>query len=145
MPFETLNDMDRTALMEGLARGEYHLLLGAGASLGALGGNERPLPNARTLSEELLANFGIETNGEDIDLRTAYEVVEGRSDAEGRDRDQYLKVRFSNCQPSWHSIIPNIRWRRIWTLNIDDVIEQTYARNRGRYSQDRKTYNWTFP
>ena len=28
MPFETLNDMDWTALMEGLARGEYHLLLG---------------------------------------------------------------------------------------------------------------------
>lgn len=145
MPFETLNDMDWTALMEGLARGEYHLLLGAGASLGALGGDERSLPNAQTLAEELLANFGIETNGEVIDLGTAYEVVEGRLDAEERDRDQYLKIRFSDCQPSWHSIIPNICWRRIWTLNIDDVIEQTYAKNRGRYLQDPKTYNWTDP
>src|SRR5712691_229819 len=127
MSCESLKNEEWESLLEGLARGEYHLLLGAGASIGACGGDGRPLPNARTLTEELLMDFGFQAHGEDIGLQGAYEAIESRKNAEGYDRTQYLKLRFSNCQPTWHSVLPRIYWKRVWTLNIDNVIEQTYT------------------
>lgn len=37
-------------LVNGVARGQYELLLGAGASFGALGGDLKPLPSAAELA-----------------------------------------------------------------------------------------------
>lgn len=66
-----------------------------------------------------------------LSLQQAYEVVQGRIDSKGRDVHEYLKTRFSNCTPSWHGRLAQIRWRRIWTLNIDDVVERAYERTVG--------------
>ena len=132
---------ERTGLLDGMVRGEYNLLLGAGASLGALGGDKAPLPGARDLAQELLASFGIDSGGRDLDLKLAYELVEGRRDRQARNRNEYLRLRFSQCSPTWHSFLASLRWRRIWTLNIDDVVESVYQRG-DTAAQTARTYNW---
>lgn len=143
MPLKTLDAKDQASLLNGIIRGEYHLLLGAGTSIGARGGDGQELPNSRALAQDLLTAFGVEVNGEDIDLRGAYEAIEDLRDTRGRDRAQYLKYRFSKCQPTWHTVLPNIRWQRIWTLNIDDLVEQAYAKSKATDRPLARPYNWT--
>lgn len=137
-----IEPQDYESLLEGLSRGEYHLLLGAGASLGALGGDGFQLPNTSTLIKELVDNFVIDTNGVTIDLRDAYEFIQKKNDTKGRTRAQYFQYRFSKCTPAWHEILADIYWRKIWTLNIDDVVEQAYKRLNGSTEQNAKPYNW---
>ena len=93
-------------LLLGLARGEYHLLLGAGARVGAPGGDGRPLPTAATLTAELLLDFGFGVTTEEVTLREAYDAVESRVDTHGRNRAQYIAARFSSCTPTWHTLLP---------------------------------------
>ena len=44
---------------EGVARREYSLLLGAGASMGSLGGNGQPLPSGPILRDKLVDEFAV--------------------------------------------------------------------------------------
>ena len=37
MPLDSIDLKDLTSIVEGIARGEYHLLLGAGSSIGGTG------------------------------------------------------------------------------------------------------------
>ena len=145
MDLDMLTDDEWTTLVDGLLRSEYHLLLGAGASLSARGGDGRPLASAQGLAQEIVDDFRLTTNEEPIDLRQAYELVEGLVDGEGCGRAEYLKARFSGCKSTWHHSLLPIRWRRIWNLNIDDIIEQTYAQNPTVASQVAKSYNWASP
>ncbi len=131
--------------MEGLARGEYHLLLGAGASLGASGGDGKPLPNASDLATALLTEFGVSSDDVSVGLREAYEAVEHVRTAEGLGLEQYLCRRFSNCVPTWQVVLPKVRWRRIWTLNIDDVVEQAYEQVEKYGQRTLKTLSWGDP
>lgn len=124
---ETLPAHLRDPLVEGLARGDYHLLLGAGASVDAADRHGKGLPTGRELTAELLKAFGLPE--EDVSLQMAYEAVENQASGTGVTREQFLIDRFTQCDPSWHKAIADIRWNRIWTLNIDDVVEQAYASN----------------
>jgi hypothetical protein len=120
-PFD-LESSDWSAFIDGLARGEYHLLLGAGSSMGALGGDGASLPSAPQLAEELLERF-TNVSGESS-LPIAYELSEAES---GEDSIlDYMRRRFIDCAPSWQENIARVRWRRIWSLNVDDVVEKAY-------------------
>jgi len=110
-------------LVDGLVRGEYNLLFGAGASIGALAKDTSKLPDADTLATELLSDFSVETGGYKLDLKSAYEQVEGLKDKVNRTRNEYFSARFSECEPTWQVLLPKLRWNRIWSLNIDDAIE----------------------
>ncbi len=121
---------------EGVLLGEYALLLGAGASLGARGGNGIPLPTGSELLTQLVSEFDIETEGESISLRRAYEAAQ-RKDSERLGR--FISQQFTRCRPSWQNLLAQFRWQRIWTLNIDDVIE-TVLKAKG-ISFDR--FDWT--
>ena len=121
---------------EGVFRREYSLLLGAGASLGAIGGNGEPLPSGPELLDQLVSDFAIETEGQAISLRRAYEAAK-RKDPEKL--EAVIRGQFTHCKPSWQSLLAQFQWHRVWTLNIDDVIE-TVLRSQG-ISCDR--FNWT--
>jgi hypothetical protein len=129
-------------LIEGVARGEYHLLFGAGASIGATSQDGRPIQTADFLAREILQDFSIDLKGEKLALKDAYEEIENVSDRKGRGRDEYFNFRFSNCIPTWQTIIPHFRWKKIWSLNIDDVIEVAYKKEHNAKQQIR-TYDWT--
>ena len=111
---------------------EYSLLLGAGASVGAKGGNGRLLPTGAGLRDALISDFDVDT-GEDetITLVQAYDHLH-------RNRpDQltaYPRKWFRGCDPSWQHLLAEFNWHRIWTFNIDDVIEVAF-KNEGRLIQ----------
>jgi hypothetical protein len=143
MLIRTLPNDILSNLIAGLIRGEYHLLLGAGASVGCIGGDQRPLPTGKELAVELVKRFGVATTEDDtLDLRTVYEAVESLLDSQGRDRREYLRQRFTNCEPGWHTLLPNLQWRRIWTLNIDDTVQNAYTRSPAS-RQAVQRYSWT--
>lgn len=110
---------------EGLPHTEYSLLLGAGASVGAVGGNGVPLPTGADLCNALVKDFGIDTGGEAIPLSAAYDYLQRHNREEV---SSYLRDWFSGCQPSWQHLLGEFNWNRIWTLNIDDVVEQSFRK-----------------
>ena len=115
-------------IAQGLAYGEYSLLLGAGASLGAVGGNGRMLPLSSGLRDALIEEFEIDTEGETLSLSQVYGYLQSHN----RNRaNSLLKHWLSNCRPSWQHLLAEFSWKRIWTLNIDDVIETSF-RDMGR-------------
>lgn len=146
-PFEEITQEDWQALLEGMVGHEYHLLVGAGINTGCTGGDGKPIPNSNTLANQLITDFGLETQGEDVGLKRAYENIEGLRAQQGRNRDQYFKDRFSNCTPSWQSSIFNLGWRRIWTLNVDDVLENAFDEYVSETKSQRKynRYAWNEP
>jgi hypothetical protein len=125
MPMLDSSDWDQ--LLDGLARGEYSLLLGAGASMEAGDRQGNHLPGARRLAQELVEDFGLPSSSGSIPLSRAYERAKRRNDRLGRGIAKYLYDRFTGCTPpSWYEVLCSVRWARIWSLNIDDVVEQAY-------------------
>ena len=110
-------------LATGIAQSEYSLLLGAGVSVDTKGGNGLPLPTGTGLTTALVDEFMIDTAGDPITLAQAYNHVLRNKP---KDLTKYLKEWFQGCQPSWQNLITEFNWHRIWTLNIDDVIENAY-------------------
>lgn len=121
---------------EGVLLGEYALLLGAGASMGARGGNGVLLPSGSEFLAQLVSDFGIETEGESISLRRAYEAAQRK---DSNRLGAFISQQFTRCRPSWQHLLAQFRWQRIWTLNIDDVVE-TVLKEQG-ISFDR--FDWT--
>ncbi len=116
------NVIDQIA--QGLAHGEYSLLLGAGASVGAIGGNGIPLPTGAGLRDALIEEFGIDSGGETLSLAEVYGDLQRR---ESEYVNAYLRDWFSDCRPSWQQLLAEFSWKRIWTLNIDNVIEASFS------------------
>ena len=115
---------------------EYSLLLGAGASAGAIGGNGRPLPTGTGLKDALVEDFQISNEGEDPRLHEIYGDLQHEKPQEIA---SYLHSWFSNCQPSWQHLLVEFAWKRIWTLNIDDVVEAAFS-NSDRMPQSLTWY-----
>jgi hypothetical protein len=129
------------ALAEGTARGEYSLLLGAGASIGGVAGG-RPLPGGNTLASELLADFGVQDTNPPMPLPLAYESVQSRRSVDNETVLLYLKRRFTGCvPPQWLEQLPTFTWKRIWTLNIDDTVEQAYHKSKA-HRHDLQVLTW---
>lgn len=126
--------LDKVA--RGLALKEYSLLLGAGASVDAVGGNGRPLPTGAGLKNALVEDFEIGVEGEDPRL---YEVYGDLQYEKPEEIASYLRSWFTNCRPSWQQLIAKFNWKRIWTLNIDDVIEYAFQ-DIGREAQPLMWY-----
>lgn len=130
--------------MRAIARGRYNLLLGAGASAGALNGEGQTVPGATELTKRLIERFGIPTDGEDIRLPRAYEAAKNRRDVDGRTVFQYLASELTECSPpDWYEFLCSNRWSRIWTLNIDDVVEQAYEKWDDKNVQRPVSLDWS--
>ena len=123
-------------ISEGVYRGEYSLLLGAGASIGSLGGNGEPLPSGRELRDRLVSDFSIQTGGQTISLPRAYAAAK-RIDS-GR-LENFIRNQFTHCKPDWQHMLVDFDWHRIWSLNVDDIIENVYGSR--KIPVDR--FNWT--
>ena len=129
--------IDRIA--EGLAHSEYSLLLGSGASVGAFGGNGRALPTCTGLAQALVKDFEIDTGGEILSLMQIYSSLQRN---QGNRVNAYLHEWFTGCRPSWQHLLAEFNWKRIWTLNIDDVVEVGF--NREGRPADSLTWNERF-
>ena len=111
-------------------------MLGAGASMGSMGGNQRLLPSGPQLRDDIIDKFRIPTDGQTISLSRAYGAAKR---SQPHELDVFIRSWFTQCTPDWQLLIPDFDWHRIWTLNIDDIVESAYRRK--GLQVDR--FNWT--
>lgn len=113
----TAEQMDKLA--SSLRAGEYNLLVGAGISLKSIGGDGKELPTGEGLRGELCTLKAARAN---TSLQRVYELLD-----QG-EVDRFITARFSRSDPGPAICkVPTFPWRRIFTLNVDDAVEQAYA------------------
>ncbi|MEW2553053.1 SIR2 family protein [Streptomyces zhihengii] len=123
--------------------GQYQLLLGAGASVGAH--NSRgPIPLAKDLVEILKARYPAAPIDSTDALPRAYQRAIFVSSAESV-WETFVEVFKNAHHQDWFTQLAGLPWRRVWTLNIDDAFENAYrgiARSDARKS---RTVSWDDP
>lgn len=118
-------DVDWTRIATGLRAGRYNLLLGAGASLDSQSGSKNPqyrgaLPGAGKLRADLSAILP--------DIRSDSSLNRLYRHLSSPQVQEHITDRFSGCTPGDTARkITEFRWRRIFTLNIDDALENAYS------------------
>ncbi|MBI3131886.1 MAG: SIR2 family protein [Acidobacteria bacterium] len=119
---------DSLQLLRALDDGAVNLLTGAGASYGVLGGDGQELKGGQDLSRELNSNFNLENVEPDSsNLQLVYGDIAAVSELR-KTLAQFLRNRFSRCGVTWQGLFFDFPWKRIWTLNIDDVLQVAAAR-----------------
>lgn len=116
---------DASLIITAVANGAVNLLLGAGGSYGALGGDGVELKGGADLANELNENFKL---GLDDSERWNLPLVYGDIESSVKNKpllNSFLSSRFVGCRPTWQSVLHELKWKRIWTLNIDDVIDRS--------------------
>ncbi len=131
-------------LVTRMREGRPILLLGAGFSCGAVNGMGKSIPMGRTLSNELFSHFysssavGSRSLSKDIltdiadrkdDLRTICSAL--RAQDLVKERNAFLTKVFSGCHvedDAPQNSIVNYPWTYIFTLNIDDLVENIYKK-----------------
>ena len=115
-----MNETDWELIGGALKAGHYNLLIGAGVSLdspsGVAGEN---CPTAGKLTSILQAALPRVRTGSSLNR-----LCRTMTDDE---RDQLITKRFSGCKPGpTVEAIAKFRWKRIFTLNVDDALEAAY-------------------
>jgi hypothetical protein len=127
-------------IVKALAENAVNLLLGAGGSYGAFGGDGHELKGAGDLAAELNSKFNLGLDDvESKNLSLVYADLES-SEATKVSLNAFFRRKFTNCRPSWQSLLHRFQWKRIWTLNIDDVIENSRVKN-GEFQLEQ--YIWS--
>ena len=83
-------------IARGVSGREYSLFLGAGASIGSLGGNGQPLPSGRGLTERLIDEFTIPADPASINLTRAYAAAKRKNPDH---LEEFIRAWFTNCKP----------------------------------------------
>lgn len=128
-----------TALLQGVSRAQYNLLLGSGFSRDATDRQGRPLPSGPQLADELIAEFALEVPPGSLPLTRAYAACKDNPDR----LVTFLRRRFTECLPAdWMTQVTRPAWNSIYTLNIDDALERAYRRSSPTSAQDIKPLTW---
>lgn len=120
------NDSDFVFLRNQLTLGRVSLFLGAGFTYDARNAAGKHPPLGNSLAELLAQRAGFPFNGEA--LATVYEACQHQMGSQQLCaflREQYEVVSFDE----WYKIIPKITWHRIYSLNIDNLIQKLYGRD----------------
>lgn len=122
--------------------GKYHLVLGAGASFGAINGRKRSVPMAAQLVKMFADEFISAPIPLDLSLPRAYQrAVSTTSDEVVW---KFLQGVFGGCRhEEWFTGLVSLPWRRAWTLNIDDSFENAYRNGLRAPTQPLRVVNWT--
>ena len=119
-----------------LFAGKYNLLLGSGVSLSSRDRNGAFLRGTEKLRQDICELTGARAG---TSLSRAYSLLTEQQ------RRAELIDRYSNCQPG-EELFPlhKCLWKRIFTFNIDDVIESLYC-DAGETAQKLTTFNFDSP
>lgn len=123
-----VSEEDALLIVTAVANGAMNLLLGAGGSIGAFGGDGVELKGGAGLASELNENFklGLE-DSEQWNLPLVYGDLES-SPKNKPILNGFLSGRFVGCRPTWQRVLHDLPWKRIWTLNIDDILDRSKTR-----------------
>lgn len=119
---------DLPFLRRQIERGDIVLFAGAGFSLGATNRRGESPPLGAELAILLSERCGWDYHGDH--LSDVYAQAEKHLGTSGL--QSFLEEHYLNCTPApWHQLITHFCWHRIYTTNIDDVIEAAYRKSRG--------------
>jgi len=111
------------------------LFLGAGFSYGAKVKNEKNIPLGDELKKILLKEF-LKLDEEDSEYKelnkySLSQVSQYCSNLGLKiELIDFLTNYFSNIKPAnYHYLLTNYYWRKIYTTNIDDIVEEVYKKN----------------
>ena len=111
-------------LLRQFEKGQVVLFAGAGFSLGATNARGSDPPDVPTLSRDLAAECGWPYDNEP--LASIYAQAEHHLGT--RNLRAFLESRYAGLKPAtWHHDVARLHWARIYTTNIDDLLEQVYA------------------
>ncbi len=117
-------------LLEQIKTGNVVLFLGAGASFGATNMNGKKIPLGNDLRDLLVEKY-LSDDFKNASLQHVAELCTSESDL--LDVQKYIYEIFSGFNPTeFHKLIPNFRWRAIFTVNYDLTIERAYDTNKER-------------
>ena len=135
-----ISDEQLLALKRATRNSEYHLLLGAGASLDSTSRNGQPLPGSATLIDQLCREFEVPAEENDLLWRIYDRAVE----AAGEERVYtWLREKFWGTKhPYWMEYYARSPWSTVWTLNVDDSFESAYRSILTESSRQLETLNW---
>jgi hypothetical protein len=133
-----VSDIDWELIGPALKAGRYNLLIGAGVSLDSQSGIPREnCPSAGVLTEILQKALPRVRKGSS--LNRLYRTLTDEQ------TESLITQRFSNCQPGPSvEAITSFRWKRIFTLNVDDALEAAYDKQ-SLPVQSYKTFNFVDP
>lgn len=137
---ETLNARTRTAVRDAARSARYQLLLGAGASLGATTAMG-PVPCSAELVKILRKEFPAAPMEDGVSLFRAYQRAVTATSTEDVWRTLQKFFVGAKHQP-WFTELVNLPWYRIWTLNIDDAVENAYSKDTSATFRNVRTVAW---
>lgn len=124
MPID-VRSADFQLLLRQFEKGNVVLFAGAGFSSGATNPRGTEPPAGQQLAELLAGECGWKYQGEDLPV--VFEQAESRLGS-GTLHNLLFSL-YRDCRPAdWHFIVPRLFWYRIYSTNIDDVIENSYSR-----------------
>lgn len=131
MPFKEITGKQEAAFISSLRAGQYNLLLGAGFSMDSTNAKGR-LPSGNELLDEL----AVATKGRRTSLQRMYQMLKPPQVKE------CITDRFVAAVPGkTASLMSSFVWRRIFTWNVDDVLENLYQREGALQRAVPKHYN----
>lgn len=126
------------------------LFTGAGFSLGATNGAGDCLPSGNDLKTKIITDLlGYKINSKEYDELIISSLSDICSYAEGEIAPQklqdYIIATFSECTPKpFHKIIVNYsNWKKIYTVNIDDVFENASEKGSLIVQNDVKQFSYS--
>jgi hypothetical protein len=124
MPIDT-NSQEFLLLLRQFEKGQVVLFTGAGFSLGATNGLGTEPPDGTALAHLLAEECGWSYNREP--LPAVYAQAEAHLGTQNV--RSFLESLYAHLKPApWHSDIARLYWARIYSINIDDLVEQVYSR-----------------
>lgn len=124
MPIDT-NSHEFRLLLRQFEKGQVVLFAGAGFSLGATNRGGVDPPDAKKLASMLAAECGWAYADEP--LQSVYAQAENHLGSNGL--RSILESLYADLKPAtWQGLIAKLFWARIYTTNIDDLIERVYSR-----------------
>ncbi|PBB07156.1 hypothetical protein CKW39_15165 [Kocuria sp. WRN011] len=135
-----ITEEQRLSLRRAARNSEYHLLLGAGASMDSTSRLGNPLPGSSALIEQLCVAFNVPAEEGDLLWRIYDRSVQAAGEARVY---SWLKERFWGVKHSyWMEYYARSPWNIVWTLNIDDTFESAYRAIAQESSRQLETLNW---
>lgn len=121
MTFVDISPAQEQRFISGMIAGRYTLLLGAGASRDS-SNRFGPLPLSADLQHELAGVTSVPP--------TKYSLQRLYSSLNETEKREHIRDRFSGCTPGFTvNSIKKYYWKRIFTLNVDDTLNETYRKN----------------
>jgi len=131
MPFKDITGKQEDAIKSALRAGQYNLLLGAGFSMDSTNSHGN-LPSGEALAAELSTVTEAKSNS----LQRLYELMTPEQ------VKTHITVRLSRCIPGKTAqLMSSFIWKRVFTWNVDDVLENVYQDGKGHQRAVPKHFN----